>query len=68
MAVRIRKSVWSLAQGDPTLSWYRKAVEELLKRPATDPTSWRYLAAVHTTAPGRSAVERQPDVERPAGR
>src|SRR3954453_7364846 len=47
MAVRIRKSVWSLPHGDPILSWYRKAVEELLKRPVTDPTSWRYLAAVH---------------------
>jgi tyrosinase len=48
MAVRIRKSVYTLPQGDTTISWYRKAVDELLNnRPLTDPTSWRYLAAVH---------------------
>src|ERR1700709_280382 len=48
MAVRIRKSVYALPQGDTTISWYRKAVDALLNhRPLTDPTSWRYLAAVH---------------------
>jgi tyrosinase len=48
MAVRIRKSVYALPQGDTTISWYRKAVDQLLNhRPLTDPTSWRYLAAVH---------------------
>jgi tyrosinase len=47
MAVRIRKSVYALPQGDTTISWYRKAVDALLKKPVTDPTSWRYLAAVH---------------------
>ena len=26
MAVRIRKSVWSLPQGDPAIDWYRKAI------------------------------------------
>jgi tyrosinase len=55
MAVRIRKSVWSLPKGDTTISWYRKAVDELLhKRPLTDPTSWRYLAAVHGVPSGMS--------------
>src|SRR5450631_1043208 len=33
MAVRIRKSVWSLPQGDPTFVWYRRAVAETLTRP-----------------------------------
>jgi tyrosinase len=47
MAVRIRKSVWSLPQGDPAISWYRKAVEALIAKPLTDPTAWRYMAAVH---------------------
>lgn len=47
MAVRVRRSVWSLPQGDATLIWYRKAVAALLPRPASDPTSWRYLAAIH---------------------
>jgi tyrosinase len=52
MAVRIRRSVWSLPLGDPAISWYRKAVEALIPRPVTDPTSWRYLAAVHGVPDG----------------
>src|SRR3954462_11240609 len=56
MAVRIRKSVYSLPQGDTTISWYRKAVEALLKKPDTDPTSWRYLAAVHGVPEGKSTA------------
>ena len=47
MAVRIRKSVWSLPPGDPSLDWFRKAVDALIQRPASNPSSWRYLAAVH---------------------
>jgi len=47
MAVRIRKSVWSLPQGDPAITWYRRAVATLMQKPLTDPTSWQYLAAVH---------------------
>jgi tyrosinase len=54
MAVRIRKSVWSLPQGDPAIVWYRRAVAELLTRPVDNPTSWRYLAFVHGVPPGVS--------------
>src|SRR5258708_12382851 len=54
MAVRIRKSVYSLPQGDTTISWYRKAVDALIKKSVTDPTSWRYLAAVHGVPAGMS--------------
>jgi tyrosinase len=54
MAVRVRKSVWSLPQGDPILTWYRKAVAELIKRPANNPSSWRYLAFVHGVPQGTS--------------
>src|ERR1700690_4270980 len=54
MAVRIRKSVWSLPQGDPTFVWYRKAVAELLPRPETDPSSWRYLALIHGVPGGHA--------------
>ena len=52
MAVRIRKSVWSLPQGDPAITWYRKAVETLLAKDVNDPTSWRYLACVHGVPDG----------------
>jgi tyrosinase len=52
MAIRIRKSVWSLPQGDPAFVWYRRAVEALIARPVTDPTSWRYMAAVHGAPDG----------------
>ena len=54
MAIRIRKSVYALPQGDTTISWYRKAVDVLLKKPVTDPASWRYLAAVHAVQEGMS--------------
>lgn len=52
MAIRVRTSVWSLPAGDQTLDWYRRAVAELLRRPASDPSSWRYLAAVHGVPSG----------------
>jgi tyrosinase len=44
---RVRKSVFTLGRPGDDLDWYAKAVEELKRRPLTDPTSWRYLAAVH---------------------
>jgi tyrosinase len=47
MAVRVRNSVYSLPAGDTTLDWYNKAVKELIGRPITNPTSWRYMAGVH---------------------
>ncbi|WP_300664485.1 tyrosinase family protein [Fluviicola sp.] len=42
-----RKDVYKLPSGDKTLEWYSKAVAEMKKRPATDPTSWYYQAAIH---------------------
>ena len=47
MTVRTRQSVYDLAPGDETLDWYRKAIGELIARPNDDPTSWRYVGAVH---------------------
>ncbi len=47
MSVRVRKSVYALPAGDATLDWYNKAVKDLLSRPVSDPTSWRYMAGVH---------------------
>jgi tyrosinase len=49
MATRTRKNVWKLGPADQTLSWYAKAVAVLIRRPVEDPTSWRYLAAIHGT-------------------
>jgi tyrosinase len=46
-AVRTRKNVATLGKPGDELDWYAKAVAELRRRPVTDPTSWRYLAAVH---------------------
>jgi tyrosinase len=54
--VRIRKDVWKLATWDPILEWYGKAVAEMLKRPISDPTSWRYQAAIHDYAVGRDPL------------
>jgi tyrosinase len=46
-AVRVRKSVLKLGQKGDDLDWYAKAVAVLRARPLNDPTSWRYMAAVH---------------------
>lgn len=52
MATRIRKDVWKLGAGwNDTLLWYAKAVSILQARPITDPTSWRFLAAIHGMHP-----------------
>lgn len=47
MPTRERKDVYKLPPGDNTLEWYAKAVAKMRTRPATDPTSWSYQAAVH---------------------
>jgi tyrosinase len=44
---RIRRNVWKLPSGDQTLVWYGRAIGEMQKRPITDPTSWRFQAAIH---------------------
>lgn len=43
-----RKNVWTLgaAWAEPIL-WYARAIADLKKRPITDPTSWRFYAAIH---------------------
>ncbi|MFD2645291.1 tyrosinase family protein [Pseudomonas japonica] len=44
----VRKDLWNLGETwNPTLLWYAKAVRELQSRPLNDPTSWRFLAAIH---------------------
>jgi tyrosinase len=44
---RIRRNVLQLPSGDQTLLWYGRAIGEMRKRPITDPTSWRFQAAIH---------------------
>lgn len=44
----VRKDLWNLGETwNPTLLWYAKAIRELQSRPIDDPTSWRFLAAIH---------------------
>lgn len=44
----VRKDLWKLGKKwNDTLFWYAKGVQELQKRPISDPTSWRFLAAIH---------------------
>jgi len=44
-----RKSVWANGGDfdDPILLWYAQGVGEMQKRPLSDSTSWRFLAAIH---------------------
>jgi tyrosinase len=45
--VHTREDLWGLSDWDPTLLWYARGVAAMQKKPITDPTSWRYQAAVH---------------------
>jgi tyrosinase len=49
--VRVRKNVWKLAQGDDTLTWFARGAAAMQAKPITEPTSWRYQAAVHEYDP-----------------
>lgn len=42
-----RKDATQMATWDPILLWYAKAVGVMKSRPANDPTSWIYQAAIH---------------------
>jgi len=52
MAVRIRRNILTLGDNSPEVHWYRRAVSYLQAKPTSDPTSWRYMAAVHGVPPG----------------
>jgi tyrosinase len=43
----VRHNVLKLPAGDQTLMWYGRAIGAMLSRPITDPTSWRFQAAIH---------------------
>jgi tyrosinase len=43
----VRRNVWTLPSGDRTVEEYAKAVAIMQSRPASDPTSWIYQAAMH---------------------
>lgn len=45
--IRIRPDVWKLDEWDEALLWYARAIAEMQRRPITDPTSWRFQAAIH---------------------
>ena len=47
--VFVRKSVWASGGDftDPILFWYAKGIGVLKQRAVVDPTSWRFLAAMH---------------------
>ncbi|MEO8131196.1 MAG: tyrosinase family protein [Bryobacteraceae bacterium] len=50
MAILVRKDASKLSaisKWEPALLWYAKAVAEMVSRPATDPTSWRFQAGIH---------------------
>lgn len=44
---RVRRNVLTLGSQDQTLFWYGRAIEAMQNRPITDPTSWRFQAAIH---------------------
>jgi tyrosinase len=66
-AIRQRDDVWHLDQRDewhPTLLWYATAIAEMQQRPFSDPSSWRYQAAIHDYTPANDPL-RQPTDQLP---
>jgi Common central domain of tyrosinase/Polyphenol oxidase middle domain len=55
MANYVRRDIWALEQGASSPPWddyslaYARAVREMQDRDPSDPTSWRFQAAVHGT-------------------
>lgn len=47
--IYVRREVSGLGAGDQTLIAYAAAVKEMQNRPASDPTSWTFQAAIHGT-------------------
>src|SRR4051794_21336479 len=45
--VGIRENVAGMEADHPVLASYRKAIEAMKKRPATDPLSWKFQANMH---------------------
>jgi tyrosinase len=51
-APHVRRNIWTLPAGDQTVEEYAQAVAIMRGRPAHDPTSWTYQAAMHGTHAG----------------
>jgi tyrosinase len=47
--LHVRRNIWTLPSGDQTVEEYAHAVAIMKGRPANDPTSWSYQAAMHGT-------------------
>lgn len=45
----VRRNIWTLPSSDQTVEEYAQAVAIMQGRPAQDPTSWTYQAAMHGT-------------------
>jgi tyrosinase len=45
--VRVRRNINSLGTSHPIVVFYSRAIGEMKAKPITDPTSWRYQAAIH---------------------
>ena len=61
MAVRTRRDVWKLAEWDPILLWYARAIGEMLARPLADPTGFRYQAAIHEYVRAQDPLRKSSD-------
>jgi tyrosinase len=47
-----RRDIWELSDEDPwhpVIEWYARGIAVLKRRESSDPSSWRYLAAIHGT-------------------
>ena len=45
--IYVREDVATLPRWDDTLLWYTKAVASMRTKAITEPSSWRYQAAIH---------------------
>jgi tyrosinase len=60
--IRIRRSVRSLGENDPILTYYGRAIAEMKKKLIANPLSWRYQAAIHDYDPGDDPSSSSSDV------
>lgn len=66
MALRTRQDIWRIDEWDPILIWYARAVREMQTRPISDPTSWRYQAAIHEYRRALDPLQQPDDIAPPA--
>lgn len=63
--IRVRRNVLSLPPNDPILDFYGQAIDQMKAKPLSDPTSWRYQAAIHDYVRAEDPLQQPSDLPLP---